>query len=64
MTAFLMIAAIWVVFSVVVLLFASMASARFTQIEEEPEEARHRQTLRRDSREVPATSLGQAHVQN
>lgn len=64
MTTLIVLAGFWIVFSVAVLLFASMASARFTQGEEEPQVVRHRQALRRNVQEVPTSSMGQASVQN
>lgn len=62
MVTLIVFAGLWIVFSVAVLLFASMASARFTQGEESPYEIRHRQ--HRNTQEMPAASMGQASAHN
>lgn len=64
MVTLIILAGLWIVFSVAVLLFASMASARFTQVEDSPHETQRRQTIRRSAQDLPAASMGQASVQN
>lgn len=64
MVTLIVLAGLWIVFSVAVLLFISMASAQFTQVEESPYEARRQQTLQSGPQDLPATSMGRASVQN
>lgn len=65
MTTFIVLAVVWVLLSVLVVVFASMASARFTHIEEEPLETRRRSRFQRNPQEVPhAPGLGRTPVQN
>jgi hypothetical protein len=65
MTTFIILAVVWVILSMLVVLFASMASARFSRVEEEPMEARRRTHLQREPQSVPtAPNLGRNSVQN
>lgn len=65
MTTFIVLAVGWILLSVLVVVFASMASARFTHLGEEPLEARRRSGFQRKPQEVPnAPGLGRTPVQN
>ena len=46
MTTFIILAVVWVILSMLVVLFASMASARFSRVEEEPMSVTARMNLR------------------
>ncbi|MCL4870276.1 MAG: hypothetical protein KJ063_15030 [Anaerolineae bacterium] len=54
MATFILLATVWIAFSVGVLFFASVASAQFSREEEDPSESPPRRTFRRQPQELPS----------
>lgn len=64
MATFILLATVWIAFSVGILFFASIASAQFSREEEDPSEATPRRAFRRPLQELPShPHMGQAPSQ-